>query len=236
MGNFRQHVGLASFLGIFFAWGSYVVLGLHWVYGSVAALLTTLGGLLPDLDSDSSVQLRGFTGLLGIIAAMAVWQGIDEAAVVVPFELHLWAAILTFILVRHGLRRALARLTVHRGMNHSIPAAATWGGVTYLYYPSESHLLRLVMAGAVVMGVASHLVLDEVCSVDLRGRRVNKAFGTALKFASRSVGATVVTYVLLALMGWWVTLHWPADPLSGRFPTPVVHWPEQRDGEAGSGW
>jgi hypothetical protein len=238
MGNFRQHVGFAGFLGVFYAWGAAVVMGLHWVYGSVAALLVTVAGLLPDLDSDSSVQLRGFSGLLGVLAAVAVWQGIDDSDVLVPFELHLWAAILTYVLVRHGLRRSLAHLTVHRGMNHSIPTAGIWGAITYLGYPSDSHLLRLFMASAVVLGFLSHLTLDEWCSVDLVGRRVNKAFGTALKFASKSAGATIVTYVLLALLCWWVTIDWPANPLSGRLPTPVIRWPVGGEGEveAGGNW
>ena len=212
MGNFRQHVGLASFLGVFYAWGAALTMGMHWIYGSVAALLATVGGLLPDLDSDSSVQLRGFSGLLGVLAAVAVWQGIDDTEVHVPFEIHLWAAILTYVLVRHFLRRTLAHLTVHRGMNHSIPTAGIWGGVTYLGYPSDSHLLRLAMATAVVLGFMSHLALDEWCSVDLAGRRVNKAFGTALKFTSKSAGATIVTYVLLAMLGWGITLTWPEIP------------------------
>ncbi|WP_169974724.1 metal-dependent hydrolase [Tautonia rosea] len=222
MGNFRQHVGFASFLGMLYAWGGAVVMGVHWMYGSVAALLATIGGLLPDLDSDSSIQLRGFSGLLGVLAAVAVWQDIDNLQFVLPFELHLWAAIVTYVMVRHGLRRTLARLTVHRGMSHSIPAALIWGAVTYIGYPSESHLLRVVMAGAVILGFLSHLLLDEWCSVDLVGRRVNKAFGTALKFTSKSVSATIVTYVILALVGWWVMSLWPADPFSGGFPKPEI--------------
>ena len=35
------------------------------------------------------------------------------------------------------------------------------------------------MALAVMIGFFSHLLLDEICSVDLKGARVNKAFGTA---------------------------------------------------------
>ncbi|MEW4569608.1 metal-dependent hydrolase [Tautonia sp. JC769] len=236
MGNFRQHVGFASFLGVLYAWGGGVMMGVHWMYGSVAALLATVGGLLPDLDSDSSVQLRGFSGLLGILAAVAVWQDIDNSPVVVPFELHLWSAIMTYVLVRHGLRRTLARLTVHRGMSHSIPTALIWGAVTYIGYPAESHLLRVVMACAVILGFLSHLVLDEWCSVDLVGRRVNKAFGTALKFTSKSMSATIATYAILAMLGWWVVRFWPADPFSGGFPQPVIYWPGVHESGPVDGW
>ncbi|CAN5859552.1 hypothetical protein BH23PLA1_BH23PLA1_34370 [soil metagenome] len=214
MGNFRQHVGLASFLGLFYAWGAYVIIGLHWLYGSVAALLATLAGLLPDLDSESSVQLRGFTGILGVLAAVAVWRTITIAAPTLPFEVQLWAIIIGFVAVRHGLRRTLARLTVHRGMNHSIPTALSWGALTYLLYPSPYHSIRVMMAAAVLLGVFSHLILDELSSVDLRGARVNKAFGTALKLWSRSPWATLVAYALLAYLTWQLLEVWPETSFS----------------------
>ena len=67
--------------------------GIHWVYGSVAALLATLGGLLPDLDSDSGVELKGFTGILGVLAAVAVWQRVGRVEPALAFEFHLWAVV-----------------------------------------------------------------------------------------------------------------------------------------------
>src|SRR5262245_1594977 len=104
MGNYRQHVTFASVLGAAYAWGAYVAAGIHWLYGSVAALLATLGGLLPDLDSDSGVELKGFTGILGVLAAVAAWQGLTRHDPDIPFELHLWATVLVYVAVRHGLR------------------------------------------------------------------------------------------------------------------------------------
>src|SRR5687767_6200843 len=52
VGNYRQHITFAGALGALYAWAAFVLAGVHWLYGSVAALLTTLSGLLPDLDSD----------------------------------------------------------------------------------------------------------------------------------------------------------------------------------------
>ena len=63
MGNYRQHITFAGVLGIGYAWAAYLLGGVHWLYGTVAALLATLGGLLPDLDSPSGVELKGFTGI-----------------------------------------------------------------------------------------------------------------------------------------------------------------------------
>src|SRR3954447_2264401 len=113
MGSYRQHIAFAGVLGVVYAWAGFFLAGIHWLYGSVAALLATLSGLLPDLDSDSGVELKGFTGVLGVLAAVAVWDRLGQTDPPPAFELHLWAVVVAYILVRHGLRRILKHLTVH---------------------------------------------------------------------------------------------------------------------------
>ena len=138
------------------------------------------------------------------------------------FEFHLWATILAYIMVRHGLRRVLSRLTVHRGISHSVPTGAVWGALTYLYYPTQWPLIRITMAVAVMLGFFSHLLLDEICSVDLRGARVNKAFGTAIKFWAPNPWTTLGIYLLLSYLSWRVIQQWPENSsvLTARIPAP----------------
>jgi hypothetical protein len=220
---------LAGVLGTVYAGAAWMFAGVHWLYGSVAALLTTMSGLLPDLDSDSGVEMKGFTGILGVLVAVAVWQKMAQVNPAPAFEYHLWAVVCAYVLVRHGLRRIATRLTVHRGISHSMPTCAVWGALTYLYYPTDFHLLRLVMGVAVMLGFFSHLLLDEICSVDLRGARLNKAFGTAIKFWAPSPWTTVGMYGLLSYLSWRVIQQWPDDPLAMDAPAsppklPLVHY------------
>src|SRR5262249_27822558 len=67
-------------------------------------------------------------------------------------------------------------------------------------YHHGNVLVRAYIAGGAMLGFLSHLVLDEMCSVDLSGAhvRLNKFAGSALKFASPSWSATLGTYVILA--------------------------------------
>src|SRR5262245_47060672 len=105
VGSYRQHLGFASTFGVTYAGCSYALLGVHWLYGTVAALLAILGGLLPNLDSDSGVEMKTFTGVLGVLAAVAVWRGLDVAVPGLPFELHLWSIVGTYAAIRYGLRK-----------------------------------------------------------------------------------------------------------------------------------
>src|SRR4051794_9049763 len=225
VGNYRQHITFAAVLGAIYAWSAYVLAGVHWLYGSVAVLLTTLSGLLPDLDSNSGVELKGFTGILGVLVAVAVWRGMEKGHPPPAFEFHLWAVVLAFVLVRHGVRRAMTRLAVHRGISHSLPTCVVWGALAYLYYPTDYHLLKVTMAVAVMTGFLSHLLLDEICSVDLRGARVNKAFGTALKLWAPSPWTTLAMYALLSYLSWQVIEQWPQSVEEFAAPVPAPRLP-----------
>jgi len=230
LGNYRQHLTTSTLTGVSFAVGAYALAGLHWLYGSVAALLATISGLLPDLDHPIGVELKGVTGTLGVLTAVAVWHHLDHATPNLPFEAHLWAVVASYLFVKYGLRQVLARIMVHRGISHSLPTCAVWGALTFLYYPSDFTALRTWMAMAVMLGSLSHLVLDEVFSVDLAGERIKRSFGSALKFWAPSASSTLAIYALLFLLVRSVIDLWPdatpAEVLAAPVPSPSLpEWP-----------
>ena len=61
-----------------------------------------------------------------------------------------------------------------------------FGEIAFLLAPSDNVGPKLLMAGAVVAGFLSHLLLDEIYSVDCHGLRLKKSFGTALKLWGHS--------------------------------------------------
>jgi hypothetical protein len=107
-----------------------------------------------------------------------------------------------YFAIRFGLAKVLAKYTVHRGMFHSIPAALTFAGLAFLLTGCTDLNIRYYKAGAVLLGYMSHLVLDEIFSVDVsRGRiRLKRSFGTALKWWGKSLWANVSTYAKLILV------------------------------------
>jgi hypothetical protein len=215
---FRQHLGFAAGCGALYGAALHLGAGLHWLYAGTAALLTTVGGLLPDLDAPAAVQMRGFTRLVGVLAAVAVTEDLHLHMPGLPVEVHLWAVLAAFALARWLVSSGFSRVMVHRGMMHSLPAAAIFGELTYLVYPTPLHPLRLVMAAGVFLGAMSHLLLDEIYSVDLAGGRLKSSSGTAMKFWSGSWRGTLATYAILAYLTWLIYEHPPVPPVPWEAP------------------
>jgi hypothetical protein len=204
MASYRGHLTASGLLGggvAFLAWR----LELGWGPAILAGALTTLGGLLPDLDSDSSVPQRELFGLAAAAAAFLMLRPLEERGYTLEQRAVLAGGV--YLLMRYGVRALFDRYTVHRGMFHSIPAMLIAGLVVFLLDHGPSLNTRLVLAGGTILGFLSHLVLDELYAIDLMGLKLrpNRYAGSALKLYSRSVTATSITYVILAglsLLAW----------------------------------
>jgi membrane-bound metal-dependent hydrolase YbcI (DUF457 family) len=108
-----------------------------------------------------------------------------------------------YLAIRFGLSWLLKNYSHHRGMFHSLPAAAIAGQTTFLAFAAEEPLRRYFVASAVVLGFLTHLVLDEIWSVKLGmfGPKFKKSFGTALKFYGPVLWPNLITYVLALILG-----------------------------------
>jgi membrane-bound metal-dependent hydrolase YbcI (DUF457 family) len=200
MADFKTHIGTSTVVGI-----AYGVAGEHFgmplATSMLAAGLCSVAGMLPDLDSDSGVPLRESIAFGAAIVPMMLidrlqHMGLSNEAIVL-------AGGLIYLLVRFGVADIFKRYTVHRGMWHSIPAAAICGLLTFLIASGPDLEIRLFKSAAVVLGFMVHLLLDELWSFERKGVgvRVKKSFGTAMKFwSTRSLWANVSTYGKLAIL------------------------------------
>jgi membrane-bound metal-dependent hydrolase YbcI (DUF457 family) len=204
MASYRGHLAFASMLGA--GYGAYATWAWNadWGLAFLGATLTTVGGLLPDLDSDSGVPVRELFSGAASVGCILAYRQLNFAGF--THEQALVLLIGLYLFIRYGLGSVFKRWTVHRGMFHSIPALLIAGLATYLLFQGDSQRDRYYLAGAVMLGFLSHLVLDELYSVDFLGFRIklNKYAGSALKLASSSWGATLSTYAILGLLGYLV--------------------------------
>ena len=197
MAGFRTHITVSSAMGIAVGAAAVQPLGFPTDTAILAAGLTAVGGMLPDLDSDSGIPIREMFGLAAVVLPLTLIPRL--AHMHVTQEGILAAILFGYLAIRYLGSRVFKHFTVHRGMFHSIPAMLIAGLVIYLGYHSPDRRLRVLLGTGIVLGFLSHLVLDELYSVDLRGMKVklNKFAGTAVKFVSPSLIATVTCYSLL---------------------------------------
>jgi membrane-bound metal-dependent hydrolase YbcI (DUF457 family) len=197
MAGFRTHITVSGGLGI--AYGGLAVqpLGFSTEAGLLAAGITAVGGMLPDLDSDSGVPVREMFGLVAAVVPLMLVRRLMHAGL--SPEGILATMLFAYVLIRYGAANLFKRLTVHRGMYHSIPAMLIAGLCVYLAYHSDDRSIRILFAVGVMVGFLSHLVLDEIYSVDWRGvkPKLKASAGTAFKLGSSSMPATATCYLIL---------------------------------------
>jgi hypothetical protein len=200
MASYRGHLLFSSALAAGYGAFAFWQLSIDRGVALLGAGLTAVAGLLPDLDSASGVPQRVTFGLLGVVAPLLLLRRLLRHNA--PLDETLVLVGLAYVVIRYGLVHLFKHLTVHRGMFHSVPAMLIAGLCVFLLDRDSALTVRLFLAGGVMIGFLSHLVLDELCSVDFMGMHLKKSAGSALKLVSKSWSATLICYALLAALGY----------------------------------
>ena len=199
MANFQTHFNVASFVSAVGA-GTMYYSGL--VDKPEATLLFAggiIGGILPDIDSDNSTPTKIMQYIFAnLISFFVLFKYIG----VYPIGNLLLIWIGSFLSVM-GLFYLFKKFTSHRGMFHSIPAGLVfWFSFSLLFYYvfHYNYLISWYFGMFVFFGYLTHLVLDEIYSVDISGARIKKSFGTAFKFFNKDYKTVAIFYLLAGVL------------------------------------
>lgn len=195
--DFKTHISASTIAGIAYGYWGMTSQGMSLENAILAGGLCSVSGMLPDLDSDNGVPLREMSMFVATVIPILMIDRFRDLNL--SHESMALAAMLIYVVVRFGMFEFFKRLTVHRGMWHSLPAAASAGLIAYLVMPCSSNGVRAFKAISVVLGFLVHLMLDEIWAFELGvGRvRAKKSFGTALKFFGPNPMANVFVYAML---------------------------------------
>ncbi len=206
MAGFKMHITTSTICGIGYGVGAFAYLDMPGPTCVLAGGLCSVSGMLPDLDSDSGIPLRESIAFAAAVVPMLMIDrfrslGFTNEAIAL-------AGALVYLGIRFGMARFLKKFTVHRGMFHSLPAAAIFAELAFLVCGGADTTIRLYKAGGVLLGFMSHLILDEFYSIEWhRGRiRLKKSFGTALKLWGNNTWGNISTYAKLAVIT-FVVMH-----------------------------
>ena len=209
MAGFKTHITTSTLLGMGYGAVGHLTYGIPLPSAVLAGGLCSVGGILPDVDSDHGHSLREVVSLLAAVIPMLLIERLRAFGL--THETIVLAAAMIYLVVRFGLTRFLRRYTVHRGMWHSIPAAVIAGLVAALLCSCPETDRRIFKVGGIVTGYLWHLVLDEIYATEWhKGKlRFKKSFGTALKMFSKNPWANISTYGKLVAVAALVTVDHP---------------------------
>jgi membrane-bound metal-dependent hydrolase YbcI (DUF457 family) len=205
MAGFQTHITVSTTLGAGYAWWIHSQYDVPWPTAAVAGGLCSIAGMLPDLDSDSGVPARETISFAAAVVPMLLFHRLHDHGISTEQMLLIGAPVYLFI--RFVIGPMVKSITIHRGMFHSVPAMFIAGMITYLLSDSSPTALRVLKAAATSLGYLSHLILDEIWSVEvsLTGSRLKSSSGTAVKFFGPVASANVTCYGLLLLLGFVIT-------------------------------
>lgn len=198
MADFKTHITASSFLGVGYGAAGFFYVDMPIGSCIVAGGLCSLSGMLPDLDSDSGIPVRETLAFTSAVVPMLLIERMERMGL--GHSSMILIGGITYFLIRFVLWPLFKRFTKHRGMWHSLPAAAIAMMLAFLVCADQSLQIRLFRAWAVFLGFMSHLALDEIYAVDLNGKLLKRSFGTAMKFFGNSRWGNLFIYAKVLIL------------------------------------
>src|SRR5436309_4089298 len=119
MASYKGHLAFSTLLGAAYGAAGFWKMELDWGPALLGAGVTALGGLLPDLDSDSGVPVRELFNLAAAIVPLLLLHRLRRAALTPEQTVVVLAGV--YLVIRYGVSQMFRNWTVHRGMFHSVP-------------------------------------------------------------------------------------------------------------------
>jgi len=198
MANFPQHLLFGLTTSSVCSLAGYFQFGLTPVQSGASVVVGTLASLAPDLDHPESIPGKLFFEILGVLVPILAITQIPPDYLK-KFVLEHWILYFccSYLFAKYLLFDIFAKITVHRGVFHSIPAALICGELTFLMFGHLSVKNRITIAIIGMIGYFTHLIADEVYSIDWEGSTLKKSFGTAMDFGKLQSASTWIAYCLL---------------------------------------
>ena len=193
MAAYKTHISISTLLGVGYATVGFLQFHFQPIQCVLAGMLTSVAGMLPDLDSESGRPVREVFGLFAAITPFVLMPRLME--VCETTEELIVASMAVYFTIRHGGAWLLGYISVHRGMFHSLPAMVIATQLGFLSYQNEYIEARYFIGGGIGLGFLSHLVLDELYSVTWTG--LKKSAGSAMKLYGDSFWPNVITFAIL---------------------------------------
>ena len=237
MPGYNTHITWSSVAGVGLGLVARTVYNVSLPQAAFGGVLCALGGVLPDVDSDSSRAFQRcmstVSGAFSLLLAnrLSFFDIADEGVVMI--------SAFAYFFIFYAIGGFVKKATAHRGMCHSIPFGVIAAEVIFILSAGSTQL-RLFKAACIFFGVMIHLTLDELASVNLiresspsrksnsyysnsygsnrsgyqkqnssssGGMRIKKSFGTGLKLIDFNHMGTTIAFYVVAAILGQTAMH-----------------------------
>lgn len=225
MANFKQHFQYGITSSLIAATIGHTQFDLSLERSATAFIIGVIASIAPDFDHPTSTPGDFLFNCLAIILPIMV---IDQYFNTDIFQLEHWILLMTigYLSIKCLLRAAFDKITVHRGIFHSIPAIILCGQCIFLlffHFPLKDRIVITVIA---MIGYFTHLIADEIYAVDWRGKkiRLKKSLGSALDLGNFDEHATWFAYILMVILGIFIFQEVTNTPVLENFKTYIFYY------------
>lgn len=205
MALFRDHLSAGAVVALFGVGALFfTALLTDPILLGILFIVITVMSFAPDLDSDESTP---YNILFGAFTIGVTWLAFDHTLRLFPGDWQMLFGVpsVVFLFTWYIVGFIFKAWTRHRGMFHSLPAAAIAALATLLVarsYLTDDTQTLLFAAGA-GLGYLTHLFMDELYATETIGGNIfvaKRSLGTAMKLLSSSLPRTLLAYAILVTL------------------------------------
>jgi membrane-bound metal-dependent hydrolase YbcI (DUF457 family) len=133
MADFKTHLsgGIVTGLGVSVV--GYLTTELDIAQAFSVFVMGAVGGILPDIDSDSGKPLAFLFGILSVLLPALLLTKINRQGGLSP-EFLVSYFVIAYFIINRVICEIIKKLTVHRGIMHSIPFAVLSGEIFNFFF------------------------------------------------------------------------------------------------------
>jgi membrane-bound metal-dependent hydrolase YbcI (DUF457 family) len=204
MAGYKAHMAFGIITGLCWTVIAFLLSLISAWFIPLIFILTVVGSFLPDLDSDTGMPLKFLLTVVSIIGSIIIIFTVLNQKDYSSIQL-IGAPIITGLFIYYIIGGIFKKLTHHRGIFHSIPAAILTSlmALSFLNIFELDTNLKISLSLSLGFGYLCHLILDELNSaVNLGGTLFipNKSLGTALKLFSKNWKITLFVYSAIGFL------------------------------------
>lgn len=201
MANFKTHLTGGIIIGSSSALVALIGLNLNYIQSFSVFTMGAVGAVLPDIDSDSGKPLNLIFGTMSVLLPALLLGKISVVESFAP-EFLVSYFVCSYFIINYLICGLVKKITIHRGIIHSLPFAVLSGEIGYLLFITSGKTVALTIGVTIFAGCLVHLILDELHSFTLRYKILpvlKRSAGTALKFKSDAPLLNIAIYGLISV-------------------------------------